>query len=134
VNENEWLAMRGFVDIVFGSLLVGRFLWHSSQLPGRRARLAQLMALSVVLLLLEKLGVWSWREIGAAARMVPIVWPLVAIALYFVYRTFRMWHRLQRAQFEIDWRREYQEVLMQQLEQSGRPAPNLPIIDKTDSK
>jgi hypothetical protein len=129
VNEQEWLAMRGFVDIVFGALLVSRFLYHSAQLQSLRARLAQLTVLSLLLAILELIGVWSWREIVAATKVLPVVWPVFAVSLYLTYRTFRLWRNLQKAKFEIDWRREYQEVLMKQLEQSGRSAPDPPHFD-----
>jgi hypothetical protein len=130
VNENDWLAMRGFVDIVLGGFLISRFIGHSSELPDRRARLALFMLLSLLLAIFERLGVWSWREITTAAKMLPIVWPLVAIALYFIYKSFKLSYKLERAQFEIDWRREYQEELMQQLERAGHPLPAPRQIEK----
>ena len=116
MSEQEWLAMRGFVDIVLGALLVGRLLWHSTQLPSLRARMALFTVVSLFLAVLELLGVWSLREVGAAAKMLPIVWPIIAIAVYLTLKSIKMWRELQRAQFEIDWRRD----LMQQLEQAGK--------------
>jgi hypothetical protein len=130
VNENDWLAMRGFVDIVLGGLILSRFIGHSSQLPDRRARFALFMLLSLLLAIFERLGVWNWREITAAARMLPIVWPLVAVALYFIYRSYRLSRHLDRAYFEIDWRKEYQEELMQQLEKAGHPLPSPRQLEK----
>ena len=115
MSEQEWLAMRGFVDIVLGAVLVGRLLWHSTQLPSLSARLALFTVVSLFLALLELLGVWSLREVAAAARMLPIVWPIIAITIYLTVKSIRMWRELQRAQFEIDWRRD----LMQQLEQEN---------------
>jgi hypothetical protein len=119
MSEQEWLAMRGFVDIALCALLLSRLLWHSTQLPSLQARLAMFTVVSLFLALLELLGVWNWREIVAAARMLPIVWPIIALALYLTFKSIKMWRDLQRAQFEIDWRREYQESLLQQLEQGG---------------
>src|SRR5262245_20277202 len=91
MSEQEWLAMRGFVDIVLGAVLVGRLLWHSTQLPSLSARLALFTVVTLFLALLELLGVWSFREVAAAARMLPIVWPIIAITIYLTVKSIKMW-------------------------------------------
>src|SRR5262245_43495695 len=101
--------MRGLLDIVLGGWLISRFVWHTTELPGWRARWAQLTIISLLLALLEWLGVWSWTELLAACRLIPVIWPLLLLLGFFIYRTLRLTRTVARAEFEIDWRREYQE-------------------------
>jgi hypothetical protein len=126
VTENNWLAMRGLLDIVLAIWLFGRFLWHTSDIPGWRARWAQLTIISILLLVLQWLGVWNWQEVSAAVRLLPVIWPLLVVFGYFAFKAYRLSQRIQQIEFEIDWRREYQEVLMEQLEQNGQTAPPPP--------
>ena len=123
MTDEARLAMRGLIDIVLGGWLINRFFWHTTQMPASRARWVQLTIISLLLFLLKWLGVWSWQEIGAAINLTPVIWPIVFLLLYLLYRNYKLSTSLEKAEFEIDWRREYQEVLMEELEQKGRPIP-----------
>ena len=134
MNEQEWSAMRGFVDIALGALIIGRTLHHSSQTAGFRARLAQLTVMTLLLAVLEMLGLWSLREIQAALKMLPVVWPLVVVILFLAYWALKYRSRIRRMQFEIDWRKEYQEVLMEQLERGGGSVPAPPTTGSGEDR
>lgn len=130
MNENEWLAMRGLVDILCAILIFTRFFWYSAQLQNARARFVQLSLLTILIIALQWLGVWSWREIAAALKLLPVYWPLLAIIIYLAVRSARLNRRLERAEFENDWRRAYQEVLIEELQQQGSTAPPPPSAEQ----
>lgn len=122
MSETELLAMKGYLNILLGIWLMRRFLAHSSEF-GFKLRFAQITVISFLLLILQFLGVWSWREIVAAFKFAPIIWPLILMILYLAYKNYLLSQSAERAEFEIDWRREYQEVLIQELEGKGKEVP-----------
>jgi len=122
VSETELLAMKGYIDIVLGSWLMRRFLAHSSEF-GFKLRFAKITIVSFLLLILEWLGVWHWREVLAAFKLLPTIWPVILVLLYLAYQNYFLSQNVERAEFEIDWRREYQEVLIQELESKGKEVP-----------
>ncbi len=122
MNQSEWLAMRGFLDVVLLGLLVARFA--SNGLTGsRRLLFLQLFLLSIVLTVLQLLGLWSWEELRAAAGLVPVVWPLLVVIGYLAYSRQRLAEKYQKINFELDWRREYQETIEEELERRGWKLP-----------
>lgn len=125
MNQSEWLAMRGFLDVVLLGLLVARFA--SNGVTGSRKLLfLQLFLLSIVLTVLQLLGLWSWEELRAAARLVPVVWPLLVVIGYLAYSRQRLAEKYQKISFELAWRREYQEVIEEELERRGWKLPQKP--------
>lgn len=122
MTESELLAMRGFLDIILGSWLIRRF-WDQSTTTSSSAKWVQLIIISLIMLLLQVLGVWSWREILAVLKSLPIIWPLVALLFYLLYRNYQLNTQIAQAEFEIDWRKEYQEVLLETLEKQGATIP-----------
>lgn len=125
MNQSELLAMRGFLDVVLLGLLVARFA--SNGVTGSRKLLfLQLFLLSIVLTVLQLLGLWSWEELRAAARLVPVVWPLLVVICYLAYSRQRLAEKYQKISFELAWRREYQEVIEEELERRGWKLPQKP--------
>jgi hypothetical protein len=122
LGETELLAMKGYLDIILGVWLMRRFLAHSSEF-GFKLRFAQITIISFLLLILEWLGVWHWREVVAAFKLLPTIWPVIIVLLYLAYQNYFLSQHIEKAEFEIDWRREYQEVLIQELEIKGKEVP-----------
>ncbi|MBI4854112.1 MAG: hypothetical protein HY819_20135 [Acidobacteria bacterium] len=125
MSETELLVMKGYLDIVLGSWLMRRFLAYSSEF-GFKLRFAQVTIISFLLLILQLLGVWHWNEVVTAFKFLPVVWPLLLVILYLAYQNYLLSQTTERAEFEIDWRREYQEVLIQELEGRGKEIPPPP--------
>jgi hypothetical protein len=126
VTELEMLAMKGYLDIVLGVWLMRRFLAHSSDF-GFKLRFAQTTIISFLLLILQFLGVWHWNEIVAAFKFLPVIWPIILVLLYLAYKNRLLSQIAEKTEFEIDWRREYQEVLMEELEGKGKKIPPPPL-------
>ena len=122
MSETELLAMRGYLDILLGIWLMRRFLAHSSEV-GFKLRFAQITIVSFLLLILQFLGVWRWQEVIAAFKLLPTIWPVILVLLYLGYQNYVLSQTMEQAEFEIDWRREYQEVLIQELEGKGKEVP-----------
>lgn len=122
MNHSEWLAMRGFLDVVLLGLLVSRFA--SSAVAGsRRLLFLQLFLLSLIITVLQLLGLWSWAELRAAASLLPVVWPLLLVIGYLFYSRERVAREYQKIAFELAWRKEHQEVIEEELEKRGWKLP-----------
>jgi hypothetical protein len=124
MEQQSWLAMRGFVDIVLGYGLLSR-LWFQTDLGGvgQRARVVQIVVATLLLLILQGLGVWSWAEIRAAGQLLPVIWPVILLLLYGGYRIRRLQHQIAALEFEIDWRRDYQNFIHENYPTLPPPLP-----------
>jgi hypothetical protein len=125
VTETELLAMRGWLDLLFGFWLIKRFVIYSLEFS-IRLRLTQFLVISFLLFVLQILGVWHWAEVIAAFKIIPVIWPILLFLLYLGYQNRLLTQNLEKAEFEVDWRREYQEVLIQELEGKGQQVPSPP--------
>ncbi|MBL8196617.1 MAG: hypothetical protein JNM06_22685, partial [Blastocatellia bacterium] len=100
-----------------------------------RQRFAQITIVSLLLLLLQWLGLWSWQEVLAALKTMLVIWPVLLVLLYLIYQNYLLQNIVEKAEFEVDWRKEYQEVLLQELEAQGKEIPPAPVTAEksTDS-
>lgn len=122
MNQSEWLAMRGFLDVVFLWLLVARFA-SGAVVGSRRMLFLQLFLLSLIITALQLLGLWSWAELRAAASLLPVVWPLLLVIGYLIYTRERLAREHRKTEFELAWRKEYLEVIEEELEKRGWKLP-----------
>lgn len=125
MTEVELLAMRGWLDLLLCFWLIKRFVIYSTEVS-MRLRWTQITVISFLLFVLQLLGVWHWAEVMTAIKMVPIIWPIVLFLLYLGYQNHLLSKTLEKAEFEVDWRREYQEALIQELEGQGKQVPPPP--------
>lgn len=134
MSEIEIIAMRGWIDIFLVAWLLKRFLVYAPDI-NLRQRFAQITIVSLLLLLLQWLGLWSWQEVLAALKTMLVIWPVLLVLLYLIYQNYLLQSSLEKAEFEVDWRKEYQEVLLQELETQGKEIPPAPVTAEksTDS-
>jgi len=134
VSEIEIIAMRGWIDIFLVAWLLKRFLVYAPDI-NLRQRFAQITIVSLLLLLLQWLGLWSWQEVLAALKTMLVIWPVLLVLLYLIYQNYLLQNIVEKAEFEVDWRKEYQEVLLQELEAQGKEIPPAPVTAEksTDS-
>lgn len=134
MSEIEIIAMRGWIDIFLVAWLLKRFLVYAPDI-NLRQRFAQITIVSLLLLLLQWLGLWSWQEVLAALKTMLVIWPVLLVLLYLIYQNYLLQNIVEKAEFEVDWRKEYQEVLLQELEAQGKEIPPAPVSSEksTDS-
>ncbi|MBK7993888.1 MAG: hypothetical protein IPK14_10855 [Blastocatellia bacterium] len=134
MSEIEIIAMRGWIDIFLVAWLLKRFLVYAPDI-NLRQRFAQITIVSLLLLLLQWLGLWSWQEVLAALKTMLVIWPVLLVLLYLIYQNYLLQNIVEKAEFEVDWRKEYQEVLLQELEAQGKEIPPAPVTAEksTDS-
>lgn len=113
------MAMRGIIDVLLCLVLFYRFQHSFSQFQSRVTQIVYLFIFSIVLFLLELLGLWHLEDVKVALQMMVVFWPLVILAIYLKYKNNRLQKQIGKMQFEIDWRKEYQEVVMEELDKMG---------------
>lgn len=129
VSEIEIMAMRGWLDIFLVAWLLKRFLVYAPDI-NLRQRFAQITIVSLLLVVLQWLGVWNWKEVLAALKTMLVIWPVLFVLLYLIYQNYLLQNIVEKAEFEVDWRKEYQEVLIQELEAQGKEIPPAPVTDE----
>jgi len=129
VSEIEIMAMRGWLDIFLVVWLLKRFLVYAPDI-NLRQRFAQITIVSLLLVVLQWLGVWNWKEVLAALKTMLVIWPVLLVLLYLIYQNYLLQNIVEKAEFEVDWRKEYQEVLLQELEAQGKEIPPAPVASE----
>lgn len=129
MSEIEIMAMRGWLDIFLVVWLLKRFLVYAPDI-NLRQRFAQITIVSLLLVVLQWLGVWNWKEVLAALKTMLVIWPVLLVLLYLIYQNYLLQNIVEKAEFEVDWRKEYQEVLLQELEAQGKEIPPAPVTSE----
>lgn len=129
MEQSALLALRGLLDIILGCWLAVRFSQVATSMPTLRTRLVQMTLFILVVIFLEWIGIWHRYEVVAAFSLLPIIWPLLLIMGWLAYRAYRLRQKVAKLEFEVDWRREYQDVIMEELEKDGKVVTPPPYKD-----